>query len=74
VKERNTSEQIQENQLWWLGSIVRREDEDVGKRVRRSWEDCVKEDMWKKKSVKLELRIELLRKTNAASPNQLGGK
>ena len=66
---------------------MRREDEDVGKRVRRiqegrkkivkvrrSWEDCVKEDMWKKKSVKLELRIELLRKTNAASPNQLGGK
>ena len=44
--------------LWWLGHVVRRDNEYVGKQVRRMWvgrrkrgrprrrrEDCVKEDM-----------------------------
>ena len=58
VKVGDITEKMQETRLRWLGHVVRRDDEYVGKRIRgmqvgrkkrgrprRRWEDYVKEDM-----------------------------
>ena len=58
VKVGDITEKMQETRLRWLGHVVRRGDEYVGKRIRgmqvgrkkrgrprRRWEDCVKEDI-----------------------------
>ena len=57
MKVRDITEKIQESRFRWLGHVVRRDDEYVGKRIsrmqvgrkkrgrpRRRWEVCVKEE------------------------------
>ena len=84
MKVGGITEKIQESRLRWLGHVVRRDDEYVGKRIsrmqvgrkkrgrpRRRWEDCVKEDMKERGISESEAwdRCELMRKIPTGGPN-----
>ena len=78
---------VQESRLRWLGHVVRRDDEYVGKRIsrmqvgrkergrpRRRWEDCAKEDMKERGISESEAwdRCEWRRTIRTGDPNQIG--
>ena len=78
------TDKMQETRLRWLGHVVRRGDEYVGKRIRgmqvgrkkrgrprRRWEDCVKEDMKERGISESEAwdRGEWRRKIRTGDPN-----
>ena len=84
VKVGDITGKIQESRLRWLGHVVRRDDEYVGKRIRRMqvgrkkrgrsrrrWEDCVKEDMKERGISESDAwdRCEWRRKIRTGDPN-----
>ena len=81
------TDKMQETRLWWLGHVVRRGDEYVGKRIRgmqvgrkkrgrprRRWEDYVKEDIKERGISESEAwdRGEWRRKICTGDPNYIG--
>ena len=87
VKVGDITEKMQETRLPWLGHVVRRYYEYVGKRIRRMqvgrrdrgrprgrWEDCVQQDMKERGLSECDAwdKGEWRRKVRTGDPNYIG--